>query len=121
MRPIILLGEIRAGDAEAMIELYLTAPTVLLYRRMGVSLPSIGSSGIRYRREPDGEEIWRLPHVVLRDKYGDCEDLSLYLAVALRMKGVLARVKVRRNRGGGYHATVDAAGREIDPSKLLGM
>lgn len=72
-----------------------------------------------YRPEPPGEEDWKLPHRVLRDGWGDCEDLAIWTAAGLRETGedTSARVRVVRTGPGKLHAVVELASGEIeDPS-----
>ncbi len=40
-----------------------------------------------YRLEPPGEEDWKLPHLVVRDGWGDCEDLAIWLCAGLHVTG----------------------------------
>jgi len=85
-------------------------------------LPSILDGRVRYRAEPAGSEEWRTVDEVLRSGYGDCEDLAAALAAELRVRRMSARAIVRRaNVGRGYHAVVRLRGRELDPSRWLGM
>jgi Transglutaminase-like superfamily len=87
------------------------------------TLPSILDGSVRYRPEPPGSEEWRTVDEVVRSGYGDCEDLAAALAAELRVRRrIPARAIVRRaNVGRGYHAVVWSRGRELDPSRWLGM
>lgn len=84
-------------------------------------LPSIYTSGVRYRREPT--EVWRNAEEVLSGGWGDCEDLAAARAGELRAKGESrAKVVVRRTGPKMTHALVQrGSGKIEDPSKRLGM
>jgi len=78
-----------------------------------------GGNGIRYKLEPAGEEDWKLPHGVLRDGWGDCEDLALWVAAGLRETGEDpdAYVRIVRTGRGKLHAIVQRGdGGHEDPS-----
>jgi len=90
--------------------------------RTSSSRRSILDGTVRYRREPIGREDWRTRERVLLDGWGDCEDLAAALAAELEVAGYPAHAVVRRAHGGrGYHAVVRLHGRELDPSRWLGM
>jgi len=44
-------------------------------------------NGVWYKLEPEGEEDWKLPHNVIRDGWGDCEDMCIYHCAGLRETG----------------------------------
>jgi hypothetical protein len=74
---------------------------------------------LRYQLEPVGEEDWKLAHNVLRDGWGDCEDLAMWVAAGLRWTGEDARARVRivRIGPGKLHAVVERGSGEMeDPS-----
>ena len=81
-------------------------------------------SPVRYQRESENEERWRDIGVVLREGYGDCEDLSCALVAELRAAGKPAEplLERRRRRDGRpvYHVTVLTKDRVLDPSIALG-
>lgn len=88
-------------------------------------VPPLSSTSVRYQRELPGRERWQTPRDTFLSGQGDCEDLSIYFARDLRMRGIPARVVVKRTRSGGLHAIVAARvhGRFVllDPSKARGM
>jgi hypothetical protein len=71
---------------------------------------------VRYQREGVGEEEWvTLP--LLNDlRIGDCEDLAAAYAASYGGKPIVYRAGPHT-----MHAVVDAGGRVIDPSRMLGM
>lgn len=90
--------------------------------------PNLYSSGVRYKAEPPGIEIWKDIPVVIRDRHGDCEDLACWLAAEYVVKrGIAAKpewVLQPQTRVGFrlYHIIVRLPdGRTEDPSKFLGM
>lgn len=91
--------------------------------RAGDRFPSIYRSGIRYRREPAGQERWQTARALLQSGFGDCEDLAAYHVAWLWSRGERkARPIVRKIRPGLEHALVRRAdGRIEDPSARLGM
>lgn len=83
--------------------------------------PPLLESGVRYRREPRGMEIWSPVPVVLSRGYGDCEDLACWYAAET---AGTPHIIQRRRRGGGllFHIVTRLPDdRLIDPSKILGM
>jgi transglutaminase-like putative cysteine protease len=80
---------------------------------------------VRYVRERPGLERWQTARETYLSGEGDCEDLSIYLARDLRMRGFPARVVIKRTRSGGLHALVGARINRkyvlLDPSKARGM
>jgi hypothetical protein len=92
------------------------------------ALPGLYESGVRYRREPVGQEDWDDIVELYRIGYGDCEDLSAARAAELRVRhGIAARpyVKGPKRLDNGlmlYHVQVQLPdGRILDPSVKLGM
>lgn len=90
----------------------------------GRRYPPLLSSGIVYRREPKGSELWRSLSILHAAGYGDCEDLAAALGAELLVQGVEAQAIVRPARTErGYHAVVNVrqGGRiiEVDPSAIL--
>ncbi len=91
----------------------------------GIELPALYDSGIRYQREPRGEEWWESAADVrslASSRSGDCEDLAAYRAAELRVfdddEG--AYLMVIRNRRGNFHAIVcHGDGTLEDPSRIL--
>lgn len=87
-----------------------------------VPLPPLYSSGVRYRTEP--REMWRHAADVLREGWGDCEDLSAWRAAELRLSGEDPGASVATYKSGPrrYHAVVlRGDGTTEDPSRALGM
>ena len=87
-------------------------------------IPRLYASGVRYRREPLGQESWQLPTVTLQARSGDCEDLAAWRAAELVVTGEDRRAKavVRIVRAGLMHCVVLRGNGAIeDPSKILGM
>ena len=86
------------------------------------TLPSIHTAQVKYR--PERHEVWRHVGDVLRDGWGDCEDLASARVGWLRARGLdeRARVKVRRTGPRMSHAVVlRSSGTIEDPSRDLGM
>lgn len=89
--------------------------------------PGLYESGVRYRREnPAMPEKWQTIPLVLQRGYGDCEDLSCWLAAQMTSRGHEATpyftFKVLPGDRRLYHIRVkDSRGKEYDPSKRLGM
>lgn len=96
--------------------------------------PPLYTTHVRYRQEPLGQENWRDAAIILRDGFGDCEDLSAYRVAELRvMHKVPARCVFRwrtfvvegKTRVKLYHILVGVPheGKMLieDPSKRLGM
>lgn len=95
-------------------------------------LPPLHGAGVRYQREPMCHaredfsparcEEFVLPHEVVARGWGDCDDLAIWRAGELRMRGEMARPVVVRSPGVGYHVIVRRGdGRREDPSRDLGM
>lgn len=89
--------------------------------RADPSLPSIYAGGVKYRREVG--ENWRHVADVLRELWGDCEDLATARVGELRARGEAgARARVRRVGPRLVHVdVVRADGTTEDPSVRLGM
>lgn len=96
--------------------------------------PPLYSAGVRYRREPLGQERWLDVPTILEmpkeERFGDCEDLACWRAAELWVHGVPARPAFRYRqmvtRGGKpitvYHIVVLLPnGTTEDPSRALGM
>lgn len=94
-------------------------------------LPHLYEGGIRYKsevwRDPRSRAVraterWRDARTVARERVGDCEDLSSYLAACYRLGGIAARAVPFYVRPGLVHCvTVLPDGRIEDPSAVLGM
>jgi len=78
--------------------------------------------GIEYRMEPPGEEDWKLAVNVIRDGWGDCEDLAMWRAGGMRATGQDPGAKVVVVQTGEHklQAVVQLSdGSLSDPSKDL--
>jgi len=97
------------------------------YLRAKPQTPFILNAGVRYRAESYNKpESWKTIPLVMRDGFGDCEDLACWLAAALTVqRGNVSRPLWKVKRRGNfslYHIQVrDSHGRILDPSKALGM
>jgi hypothetical protein len=88
--------------------------------------PLLYKSGVRYKREARGQEVWQDIPNLLRSGYGDCEDLACWRVAELRVR---RRVRAMPNltfRKIGplfrYHVTVRYPNGQVeDPSLKLGM
>ena len=130
MRPIIRLPFTDPADLEFYVEIHLTAPNVALQRRF--RYPDLLTSGIRYKREPPGEEEWRHINSLYECGEGDCEDLAAAYVAQRRVwafengiKGFASHVIVTAVQPGLRHAraweSLNGVITVIDPSKILGM
>jgi hypothetical protein len=94
------------------------------FLRRNVSAPSLYQSGVKYMREGQSEN-WQATPVLLKSRFGDCEDLACWRVAEIRNQGGKARPFIRWRRYGSfylYHVLVEHdGGRMEDPSKLLGM
>lgn len=98
----------------------------LAYLRAHPETPPLYRSGVRYKREPRGEERWLTIPLVRERGAGDCEDLSCWRAAELQAAGERARAVNTHKQGVGgaalYHIRVRRADGSIeDPSRRLGM
>ncbi len=85
-------------------------------------LPPLYESGVRYRRDAAGTEIWSAATIVYQRRRGDCEDLSCWRAAELQNAGVDAIACVKRTGRRRLHAIVCYPDGTIeDPSRILGM
>lgn len=111
-------------EAEGMLEGLVRTNMVQM---RGGGLPPLYGGTIRYvaerprRRGMRAPERWQTAIEVARTGRGDCEDLAAYAAAQLRLKGVPARVRVRRTGRRLWHAVVRTPRGWIDPSRRLGM
>jgi hypothetical protein len=106
------------------------------------NLPSLYDAGVRYKEEPPGREDWCDAPTVIKQGWGDCEDLAAYRCAELRAMGVDAECVIRSRyidpsscRKAGYpakliprdgiylvHVMVRWPDGHIEcPSKILGM
>lgn len=118
LRPTLTVGLDRQGLEPAGQALVALAMRDL----RGAALPALYQSGVRYRREPPGQEVWQLPHQTMALGYGDCEDLASWRVAELRIAGENAKLVFRRSGRRLWHALVRRGNGELeDPSKILGM
>lgn len=129
MRVLLNMGDVPAAEWLQPLLDALTAANVA-WLRSHPDAPSIYAAGVRYRREPVGDEKWRALPVVLASRQGDCEDLGCARAAELLVRGIEARAVPRfvgRYTVSGrpsqlIHIVVRLPdGREEDPSARLGM
>ena len=84
-------------------------------------------AGVRYVREPRGQENWQDIVTLYQQRTGDCEDLACARTAGLRENGKWAdpflRWRLDENTGMYiYHVLVKrASGKIEDPSRILGM
>jgi hypothetical protein len=112
---------VNAGSYAAAIE-GLTRVNERILRAKGARIPPLYSAGVVYRRED--RDTWKPIVKVIRERGGDCEDLSAWRVAELRVSGEdpNARVHVYQSGPRRYHAVVARGdGRIEDPSKRLGM
>lgn len=132
MRSIHLEVDLFASEAtrvasEAVLRLLLEALTLSdeIWLRTHPSAPGIYASGVRYKREPDGVEIWQSIPALLSSRFGDCEDLACWRTAELRIRGIAAQPAFYFRRIGEtllYHIVVRLPDGQIeDPSAKLGM
>lgn len=85
-------------------------------------LPALYDAGIKYKLPK--HRVWRYPHEIVRDGWGDCEGLSCWRAAELHVSGAdpEARVMVYRTGPRRWHAVVGRGDGWIDdPSIVCGM
>jgi hypothetical protein len=101
-----------------------------LYQMKRRRMPPLYQSGVRYRREscivasrPETCERFLTYEQLLRERFGDCDDLASALCAQLISTGEDPHARARVYRSGvGYHAiVVRGDGRIEDPSAVLGM
>lgn len=127
-------GEAHCDQTFGLLLGALCAANEILLRSLlevGLRLPHLYESHVRYEREPAPQEEW-LDIIELYERgIGDCEDLAAAMAAWLRVyRGVDARPAFARRMvdypGMGptwlFHCFVRLPdGRLLDPSKRLGM
>lgn len=99
----------------------------LIYLEGHPDTPLLYDSGVRYHREPRGQEEWQDIPLCLQLKNGDCEDLASWRAAELRHQGTYAKAHLKwfHDRASNltlFHVQVKLPDGSIeDPSKKLGM
>lgn len=127
--------QIREPEALATVARYFLNGVVEANRlliRAGL-IPTLYTSGVRYRPEPWGQGIEEFADAltVMKRGWGDCDDLGPWRVAELREAGdAAAHVKIswktRIGKNGkpfrGFHVTArHGDGRVEDPSRYLGM
>ncbi len=74
-----------AAAIEAALEGLVNVDMLLI--ETGTVPPYPHHAGVIYQLEPIGEEDWKLAHNVIRDGWGDCEDLAAWVVAGLRVTG----------------------------------
>lgn len=100
--------------------------TNLVYLRSTENVPELYRSGVVYKHDPPGKEIWRDIPTILQCGWGDCKKLSCWRAAELQFRGIQATalpvVQTTRHGVVLVHVIVEwANGTTEDPSKRLGM
>jgi hypothetical protein len=112
------LPEVIEAAAEGLVSMNFAI--MRLAQRNGGGFPLLYESGVTYRREEPRHEDWLNAIGLLRQGFGDCEDLAGYRAAELRMDGEPATVKIIPTARHSYHAVVQRANGEIeDPSRII--
>jgi hypothetical protein len=57
---------------------------------LGVPIPPLYASGVRYKEDPPGQENWKDCLAVLKDGHGDCDRLVAWRVAELRAAGIPA-------------------------------
>jgi hypothetical protein len=131
-------GPAQRIESEAVMRLLLEALTAanVVFLKYHPNTPSIYAGGVRYEREIPGSmpgcfpsnaipEVWKTIPYILRDGFGDCEDLACARTAELLAQGIAAQPTFRFRVLGTmlvYHILVLLPdGRIEDPSLKLGM
>lgn len=109
-----------AAAVEALLEGFVRAALVII--GAGLAPPDPRQAKVVYKLEPPGEEDWKLPHNVVRDGWGDCEDIAGWRAAGLRFTGEdpgarVIVVKTGKDKATGQeklHAVVERSDGTID-------
>jgi len=98
----------------AMLEGFVRACQVII--ESGLAPVDPLEARVRYQLEPAGQEDWKLPQNVMRDGWGDCEDLAGWRAAGLRATGEDpdATCVVMRTGPGKLHAVVMRGDGSVD-------
>lgn len=131
MRPILsIVYPFEENDPQG-IDLALACTVALnLHQMQRRRMPPLYQSGVRYRREtclvstlPETCERFLTYEQLLRERFGDCDDLSSARCAELICSGEDPRARARVYKTEvGYHAIVVRGDGSIeDPSALLGM
>jgi hypothetical protein len=94
----------------------------LAFFRLNPNLPDIYDAGIVYKPEPYGQEDWLTYPVLLRQRFGDCEDLACARVAYLWWHGERNAKVHLYHKGRLWHVMVQRGDGTIeDPSADLGM
>lgn len=106
-----------AGAIEALAEGFILLDMLMIVKGLVPAFPH--DADVVYKLEAPGEEDWKLAHRVLRDGWGDCEDLVFWTVAGLRVTGEDpdAKLVVIRTGQNKLHAVVERGDGSIeDPS-----
>lgn len=88
-------------------------------------MPALYESGVRYRTDPPGKELWRDAFQTWKSGEGDCKKLAAWRAAELQLRGVRATPHLVWRTypwGRKFHVLVSLPnGQFEDPSARLGM
>jgi len=114
-------GVPRRALIEAALEGLVAANQVLI--RHGIVPASPFDANVVYKLEPPGEEDWKLAWNVIRDGWGDCEDLNGWECAGIReTSDPGARVRVVRTGVNKLHCIGQLSdGSYFDVCPALGM
>lgn len=107
---------------EALLEGFVLLDGVVLrmLAQRGKRVPMLYASRIVYRNEPPGRDDWARVDEVIKQGWGDCEDLVGWRVAELRFHGEPARAIAVPTRTGKWHALVERGNGTIeDPSRAL--
>ena len=107
----------RADALEALANGFVLVNCLLI--RLGFVPAYPHDTNVVYRLEPPGEEDWKLAHNVMRDGWGDCEDLVFWTLAGHWVTGrdPEARMLVVRTGQDKLHAVIERGTGDIeDPS-----
>lgn len=111
--------------SQALIEAALTGLVAVneVLIQAGVVPPSPLQAGVRYQRERSGLEDWNSALEVIKQKWGDCEDLNAWECARLRVDGDDdAHCIIIRTGPRCYHCVaVTGDGQVVDVCPALGM
>lgn len=123
---INMIATLQMPPAAAVIEAALEGlvRVNLVLMASGIIGPFPHDYDVVYRLEPDGEEDWKHGANVIRDGWGDCEDIAAWCAAGVRFtdEDPDAKAVVMRTGPTNLHCVVLLSNGLIwDPSLDLGM
>lgn len=123
--PGILVGFEVEAKREPLLRLLSALVSLNQYEIRTYRLPWLYESGVRYRREKRESgrpEEWKTFRKLVRDGFGDCEDLAAARCAELRERNKIRAVPWLTKRGRTWHVIVKYPdGTLEDPSRKLGM